>query len=95
MSAAELAEPFLVTVSRFSDWEAASFEIRSPAWQYAECPSARGLWGMQGVRFFKSTDTMPLLNLGAPCGFWSLGKPWLQKMCSSQGIDLPKGMTNG
>lgn len=88
---AELEVPTLLTVSRFDSWEAASFEMRSPAWQHANCPVSRGLWATAGIRFVKSSDTLPLLKLGAQCGFWSLGRPWLQKLCANQGIELSEG----
>lgn len=69
-----------------AEWEACTFEWRSPAWQFVAHPSLVAL--RPAVRAVQSSPTEDLLKLAARQGFWGLGLITLQALGQSLGLSL-------
>jgi len=90
----EHREVFLVLLD-LHQWEAVSFEWRSPVWQQLEFPRAAGKWP-ESIRAIsdKGQDWKPLLETAARAGFWTLDKDSsLKPIAAACGLELMEGST--
>lgn len=84
-------EPILVSIGELDDWSAAEIRFRSPGWQQRHCDGAG--WDLNSVSMFQASETTTLLVLAARCGFWTLGKGWLEQLAGHLGVAIPEGST--
>lgn len=85
-------EPRLLAFCSVEDWEATTFDFRSPSWQQMRCqPPAAGM--PPAVRRVQRFAPMPVLEVAARCGWWRLGKVFLSNLAKHVGCELPPAST--
>lgn len=83
----DIATAELIAVTDIETVEAFSFKWRSWAWQRHNVPQA-SLHMRPGVRGFRCTETMPIVQLAAQCGWWQLPRATLLMVGEMSGMQL-------
>ncbi len=69
-------------------WVAASFEFRSPAWQFFHHRES-AVSMPPAIRRVQSAPVAPLLEIAAAAGWWDLGNQFMTKMCNHLNVKMP------
>ena len=82
----------IISIVDLSHWEALAYAWRSPAWQFASLPEARGRWA-QHIRAFplKPEGFKPLLRAASEAAYWGLSADVVKKLAGTYGIEMPEG----
>lgn len=87
----DVIEPKLVALYKVEDWIGATFQYRSPAWQWYFAPRSAPHMA-SAVRRCEDLAPRPLLEIVALKGFFNMGKTFLSDLAGVVGCHLPAGV---
>ena len=75
-----------VPILDLDKWQACSYEWRSPVWQHSNF--TRAPWKTWEVRAFPTSSWMPIQQVAANNGFWTLTSTTMKKLATHLGHDM-------